>query len=96
MGSHKTMTHSGFEELVKAIYRLHYFGSEIVVFGKHKYAYEKEYTSFEIIISEDDGRMEIDWDYHEGEDEYVIDGWDYLSNVTDIVHRHVLYGNIWR
>lgn len=90
------MTHAGFEELVKSIYQLHYFGSEIVVFGKHKRDYEKEYEPFEIIISDNDGRMEINWDYHEGEDEYIIDGWDYLCNLTDIVHRHSLYGNAWR
>lgn len=96
IGRRKTMTHERFEEFVNGIYLLFYSVGEIVVFGEHKYGYEKEYEPFEIIISEVDGKMEINWDYHEGQDEYVINGWDYLSNVIYIVHRHKLYGNVWR
>ena len=81
------MTHKEFERYLTKLFNNFYYGEEIVVFAKHKYTYEKEYENFEIIISKNDNEMEIDWDYHEGEHEYLIDGWFYLSDLLSKVHK---------
>lgn len=50
-----------------------------------------EYFSFEIILSlNEDGRIEVDWDYDEGEDDYIIDGWAILSRLLERVHNLIL------
>lgn len=90
------MSHEEFERYLTDLYKLFYNGSDIVVFARHKYTYEKEYEYFEIIISEDDGEMQIDWDYHEGEQEYIFDGWNYLSDLLYKAHRQGTYHNPWR
>lgn len=58
--------------------------------------FEKEYEYFEIIISEENDEMEVDWDYHEGEHEYIIDGWYYLSSLLYKAHRQGNYNILWR
>lgn len=88
------MKHKKFERLVNKLCTEWYFGSEIVVFARHKYNRDKEYEPFEIILSKEDGLMTIDWDYHEGEDDYLLDGWCYLCDVLLEAHKDKKYRKI--
>ena len=91
------MKHEQFETMVKQIYHYNYYGGEIVVFGKHKYDFEDEYEDFEIILSKDTDVLDgydsilIDYDYHEGQDDYVLDGWCYLYDLLDKAHEERYY-----
>ena len=85
------MSHKEFERYLTNLYKMFCIGRGIVVFARHKYTFEKEYEYFEIIISDDNGEMQIDWDYHEGEQEYIIDGWNYLSDLLDKAHSRGTY-----
>lgn len=61
------MTYEQFETEIVNLYRKESDGTEMVIMARHKYDFEDEYFKFEIILSEnDDGRIEIDWDYDEG------------------------------
>lgn len=81
------MSHEQFENEITQLF-IQNGGYDIVVFAKHKYDDEECYRNFEIIMSEDDdSNIEIDFDYHEGEDKYLIDGWDYLFDVLDKAHE---------
>lgn len=85
------MTYEQFEKEIVKLYREKSDGTEMVIMARHKYDFEDEYSRFEIILSEnDDGRIEVDWDYDEGEDDYIIDGWVILSRLLERVHNLIL------
>ena len=88
------MKHKKFKRVIEKLYNEWYCGSEIVVFGRHKYLLDKEYEPFEIILSKEDGIMTIDWDYHEGEDDYLLDGWGYLCNIIREAHKDEKYSKL--
>lgn len=91
------MTHEQFETMCKQIYHYNYNGDEIVIFAKHKYDFEDEYEDFEIIIHKNESvhdcyeALEIDRDYHEGQNDYILDGWCYLSDLLDKAHERREY-----
>lgn len=85
------MTYEQFETEIVNLYRKESDGTEMVIMARHKYDFEDEYFSFEIILSQnDDGRIEVDWDYDEGQDDYIIDGWILLDDLLDYVHNMIL------
>lgn len=85
------MTYEQFETEIVNLYRKESDRTEMVIMARHKYDFEDEYFKFEIILSEnDDGRIEIDWDYDEGQDDYIIDGWVVLSRLLERVHNLIL------
>lgn len=87
------MTHEQFETMCEQIYHYNYNGDDIVIFAKQKYDFEDKYENFEIIISKNENvpdcydAFEIDWDYNEGQDDYILEGWCYLSDLLDKVHE---------
>lgn len=85
------MTYEKFVTEIVNLYRKESDGTEMVIMARHKYDFEDEYNSFEIILSENaDGRIEVDWDYDEGQDDYIIDGWILLDDLLDYVHNMIL------
>lgn len=85
------MTYEQFEKEIVKLYREKSDGTEMVIMARHKYDFEAEYSRFEIILSEnEDGRIEVDWDYDEGEDDYIIDGWVILDRLLERVHNLIL------
>lgn len=85
------MTYEQFATAIVKLYREESDGTEMVIMARNKYDFEDEYFPFEIILSEnEDGRIEADWDYDEGEDDYIIDGWIVLDRLLDYIHNHVL------
>lgn len=87
------MTHEKFKTLCEQIYRYNYNGGDIVIFAKQRYEFETEYEDFEIVISKNENvpdcydAIEIDWDYNEGQDDYILDGWCHLSDLLYRVHE---------
>lgn len=85
------MTHKQFEQEIDRIYRENSIGEDIVIFGQQKYDFDDDYYAFEIILSLDEhGNIEIDWDYNEGEDDYIIDGWLKLNDMLEVLHKKIL------
>lgn len=85
------MTYEQFEIAIVNLYREESDGTEMVIMGRHKYDFEAEYYSFEIILSQnEDGRIEVDWEYDEGQDDYIIDGWIILDRLLDRIHNQIL------
>ena len=85
------MKHKKFKREIEKLVNELYFGAEIVIFGRHKHLLDKEYESFEIILSKEDDIIMIDWDYHEGEDDYLLDGWCYLCDILREAHKDEKY-----
>lgn len=87
------MTHEQFKTMCEQIYHFNYDGDDIVIFGKQKYDFECKYEDFEIIISKNENvpecydAIEINYDYNEGQDDYILEGWCYLSELLDKVHE---------
>lgn len=80
------MTNEQFEAEITSIF-IKGGGYDIVIFARSKYDFEEDYVTFEIILHEDlNGDIEIDKDYHEGEDSYIIDGWCYLFDLLHNTH----------
>lgn len=85
------MTYEQFEKEIVKLYREKSDETEMVIMARHKYDFEDEYYSFEIILSEnEDGHIEVDWDYDAGQDDYIIDGWVILSKLLERVHNLIL------
>ena len=82
------MTHEEFKKEIEKLYREESDGTEMVIMARNKHYFDDEYFPFEIILSQtEDGRIEADWDYDEGEDDYIIDGWVVLDRLLDRVHN---------
>lgn len=85
------MTYEQFETEIVNLYRKESDGTDMVIMARNKYNFEDEYYSFEIILTQnEDGRIEVDWDYDEGEDDYIIDGWLILDRLLNRIHKHIL------
>lgn len=85
------MTHEQFVKEIEKLYWEESDGSEMVIMARNKYNSEADYFSFEIILSLNEaGRVEADWDYHEGEDDYIIDGWIVLGRLLNRIHKKIL------
>lgn len=85
------MTYEKFVTEIVNLYREESDGTEMVIMARHKYDSEDEYSNFEIILSQnEDGLIEADWDYNEGQDDYIIDGWVILSRLLERVHNLIL------
>lgn len=85
------MTHDQFVKEIEKLYWEESDGGELIIMARNKHDFEDEYFSFEIILSlNEDGRIEVDWDYDEGEDDYIIDGWVILSRLLERVHNLIL------
>lgn len=85
------MTYEQFETEIVNLYREESDGTEMVIMARHKYDFEDEYSSFEIILSENEvGHIEVDWGYDEGQDAYIIDGWIVLGRLLNHFHNKLL------
>lgn len=87
------MTHEEFKTMCETIYHFNYNGDDIVIFAKQKYDFEDKYEDFEIILSKNENvpecydAFEINYDYNEGQDDYILDGWCYLDELLYDVHK---------
>ena len=85
------MTYEQFAVEIVKLYREESDGTEMVIMARNKYDFEDEYSRFEIILSmNEDGRIEADWNYDEGEDDYIIDGWIVLGRLLYRYHKQIL------